>query len=142
MKTDSPSSESPPITAPHECLNRWADAALRIGHLNTLTLRAIQEGSLERAQKLAERARVATFGMFNEFLVSGAENPASEPEYPYVYWHRALACEALGQNEEARKQFELFAQGLIAAAKVPAPHLIASVREKFLLYGLSELYVF
>lgn len=127
---------------PQEWLNRWAEAALRIGHLNTLVQREIQGGSLERARALSERANSAANSMFNELMIAGAEHSACDPEYPYVFWHRGLACEALDQNEAARKQFDLFGQGLLASNKVPEPHLISAIREKFLQYDLSGLYVF
>ena len=130
------------IAIPQDWLNRWAEAGLRIGHLNTLVQREIQGGSLEKARALSERANSAANSMFRELMTAGAEHSASDPEYPYIFWHRGLACEALGQKEEARKQFDLFGQGLLASNKVPGSHLVAAIREKFLQYDLGELYVF
>ena len=143
MTSNNPSDISKqPFAIPQKWLSRWADSSLRIGHLNTLLERAIQEGSLERACALSGRAQSAAFSMFNELVAAGAESAACEPEYPYIYWHRGLACEALGQIEEARKQFDLFGQGLITSKKIPASHLIALVREKFHLYNLDKIYIF
>jgi hypothetical protein len=131
-----------PVTIPLEWLTRWAEAALRINHLNTLVQRGIQEGRLQRSCALAERARVAAFGLHNELLTAGAASAACDPEYPYVHWHRGLACEALGQIEAARQQFDLFGQGLLVLGKAPAPDLLAAIREKLQRYRLDEIYVF
>ena len=49
-----------------EKLTEWADACLRINHLNTLVQREIADGSLERATDLSERARLAAWEMLNQ----------------------------------------------------------------------------
>jgi hypothetical protein len=56
-------------------LTRWAEACLRINHLNTLVQREIAAGSLERAAQLAERARVRAWNLFNDMIRAGARKP-------------------------------------------------------------------
>ena len=76
------SSSDQPSSVPVEqaVLDRWAETALRVNHLHTLVQRALSERSLERAEALSERARVAIFGLFNELLASGARHATTEPE--------------------------------------------------------------
>jgi hypothetical protein len=130
----------PSIAIERRHLNRWAEMALRVNHLNTLVQREIQGGSLTRARALSERSRVAACAMFNELLTAGAESAAIDPEYPYVHWHRGLAAEALGRPEEARKQFDAFAQGLAAVGKTPPDVLATAIQEKLRQYELEDLY--
>ena|SRR5258708_1753229 len=141
MPTDTPP-QDPTASAKVEqgTLNRWAATALRMNHLGTLVQRAIREGSFERARALSERARVAAYSLFNELLIAGAQNAACDPEYPFVHWHHGLALEALGQREEARKQFDAFAQGLATVEKSVPAQFSAAAREKLEQYGLNELY--
>lgn len=141
MDPTHPDESKTSIAIQQRWLNQWAEAALRIGHLNTLALRELENGSLERARALFERARTAATSMFNEMIAAGAEYSTTDPEYPYVHWHRGLACEALGQGVDARKQFDMFGQGLIASGRTPTPSLIAAVREKFRHYDLDKVYV-
>ena len=56
-------------------LTRWAEACLRINHLNTLVQREIAAGALERARQLAERARVRAWNLFNDMVRAGARKP-------------------------------------------------------------------
>lgn len=56
-------------------LTEWADACLRINHLNTLVQREIEAGAVDRARQLSERARVAAWTMFNEMIEAGASKP-------------------------------------------------------------------
>ena len=81
------SSSDQPSSVPVEqaVLDRWAETALRVNHLHTLVQRALSERSLERAEALSERARVAIFGLFNELLASGARHATTEPEYPFAH---------------------------------------------------------
>jgi hypothetical protein len=58
-----------------EKLSAWADACLRINHLNTLVQREIKGGSMERACDLSERARVAACALFNDMVSEGAAKP-------------------------------------------------------------------
>ena len=56
-------------------LTKWADACLRINHLNTLLQRELPDGSMERVRDLSERARVAAWTMFNELIAAGGSKP-------------------------------------------------------------------
>ena len=58
-----------------EKLTAWAEACLRINHLNTLVQREIERGSTERACDLSERARVAAWTLFNDMVSEGASKP-------------------------------------------------------------------
>jgi len=68
------------IRIPQDKLNAWANAALRINHLNTLVQRQLDGGGIERAKVLSERARVAAWGLFNAIVECGAEKPADYRE--------------------------------------------------------------
>lgn len=65
-----------------EKLTKWANACLRINHLNTLVKREIEGGALDRAHDLSERARTAAWTMFNEMIEAGASKPGGycEPD--------------------------------------------------------------
>jgi hypothetical protein len=58
-----------------EKLTEWADACLRMNHLNTLVQRELDDGMPERAKELSERARVAAWTLFNEMIEEGASKP-------------------------------------------------------------------
>jgi len=58
-----------------EQLTRWADACLRINHLNTLVQREIAAGSFARASELSERARRSAWETLNELFEAGAVKP-------------------------------------------------------------------
>lgn len=136
-----PSSEQPsPVSIEQPVLDRWAETALRVNHLHTLVQRALSERSLERAEALSERARVAIFSLFDELLASGAQLATTEPEYPYAHWYRGLALESIGRSHDARNEFDAFAQGIAATGK-PVPEALAeAVAQKLRQYGLAGLY--
>jgi hypothetical protein len=69
---------TPSITV--EQLTRWADAALRINHLNTLVQREIAAKDLVRAADLSERARRRAWEMLNELFDAGAVKPEGYAE--------------------------------------------------------------
>jgi hypothetical protein len=135
-----PFDQSSPVSIDQQVLDRWAETALRVNHLHTLVQRALKERSLERAEALSERARVAIWRLFNELLVSGAQHATADPEYPYVHWHRGLALEAIGRSHDARNEFDAFAQGLAAIEKPVQEALAEAVAEKLRQYGLEGFY--
>lgn len=136
-----PSSDQPSsVAVEQQVLDRWAETALRVNHLHTLVQRALSERSLERAETLSERARVAISGLFYELLASGARHATTEPDYPYVHWHRGLALEAIGRSHDARNEFDAFAQGIAATGNPVPEELAGAVAEKFQQYGLEGLY--
>ena len=136
------SSSDQPSSVPVEqaVLDRWAETALRVNHLHTLVQRALSERSLERAEELSERARVAIWDLFNELLASGARHATTEPEYPFAHWHRGLALEAIGHSSDARNEFNAFAQGIAATGKPVPESLAQAIAEKLQQYGLEGLY--
>jgi tetratricopeptide (TPR) repeat protein len=61
-----------------------------------------------------------------------------QPEYPFVYWRRGLAYEALGQRAKARKDFELTAKYLSSPQQeAAAGDLLPVIRAKLRSYGLD-----
>jgi len=58
-----------------EQLTKWAESCLRINHLNTLVQREIEDGALERATQLSERARVRAWILFKEMIKAGGTEP-------------------------------------------------------------------
>jgi hypothetical protein len=65
-------------------LTEWAETCLRINHLNTIVQWEIKGANLERASKLAERARTRAWNLFNEMIQVGARKPPNyrEPDDP------------------------------------------------------------
>jgi len=63
----------PPITV--QQLTMWADAALRINHLNTLVQREIEAKDLVRAAELSERARRGAWELLNQLFAAGGVKP-------------------------------------------------------------------
>jgi tetratricopeptide (TPR) repeat protein len=65
-----------------------------------------------------------------------------QPDYPFVYWHRGLAYEALHQPENARADFDRFAQKLSAseAERLGSQDMLSEIREKLKQYGLNDKY--
>jgi hypothetical protein len=68
------------LTLSHQLITEWADACLRINHLNTLAQREIATSSPERAKELSERARTAAWNLFNAMIAAGADKPANYAE--------------------------------------------------------------
>jgi len=66
------------ISVSQDQLTAWADACLRVNHLNTLVQREIDSGNLERAKDLSERARTRAWNLFNELITNGGKKP---PDY-------------------------------------------------------------
>jgi len=61
-----------------------------------------------------------------------------QPNYPFVYWRRGLAYEALGEREKAREDFELTAKYLSAPEQqAAAGHLLPEIRNKLEAYGIA-----
>jgi hypothetical protein len=58
-----------------EQLTEWAHSCLRINHLNTLVQRELEDGRLDRARHLSERARRHAWKMLNEMFAAGASKP-------------------------------------------------------------------
>ena len=58
-----------------EKLSEWAEACIRMNHLNTLVQREIDAKSLTRARELSERARTRAWALFNELVTHGADKP-------------------------------------------------------------------
>jgi hypothetical protein len=70
----------PPSPITVQQLTAWADAALRINHLNTLVQREIEAKHLVRAAELSERARRSAWEMLNQLFASGAVKPEGYAE--------------------------------------------------------------
>jgi tetratricopeptide (TPR) repeat protein len=66
-----------------------------------------------------------------------------QPDYPYVYWRRGLAFEALGKNKEAAKDYEMAAK-LISDSrdKWVEEEFLAAIRIKVKQYGIDKKYAF
>jgi hypothetical protein len=67
-----------PITV--QQLTMWADAALRINHLNTLVQREIEAKDPVRAVELSERARRSAWELLNQLFAAGAVKPEGYAE--------------------------------------------------------------
>lgn len=58
-----------------DTLTEWADTTLHMNHLGTLVQRELEKGDIERASRLAERARKRARKLLNELFEIGAEKP-------------------------------------------------------------------
>jgi tetratricopeptide (TPR) repeat protein len=64
-----------------------------------------------------------------------------QPEFPFVYWRRALALEALGRTVEAKEDIESAARILMTGPmKFQEDDFTASLRKKIQQYGLQQKY--
>ena len=76
--------ENNTITISVEQASAFAEACIRINHLNTLVQREINRSNYVRAVDLSERARTRAWTMFNEWIALGAKKPEGycEPSDP------------------------------------------------------------
>lgn len=64
-----------------------------------------------------------------------------QPDFPFTYWRRALALEALGRPGEARKDIEIAASILMrGSTKFPDDEFKAALRKKLHQYDLTKKY--
>ncbi len=70
----------PPSPITVEQLTAWADATLRMNHLNTLVQREIAANDLVRAAELSDRARRRAWEMLNQLFDLGAVKPEGYAE--------------------------------------------------------------
>ncbi|SHG54024.1 hypothetical protein [Massilia sp. CF038] len=74
--------------------------------------------------------------------VLGAAIP-SQPNFPFVYWRRALALEAMGRKAEARLDIEKAADLVVnGPMKFTDDKFMAALRQKVTEYGLGKKYAF
>ncbi|HEY0061794.1 MAG TPA: tetratricopeptide repeat protein [Telluria sp.] len=74
--------------------------------------------------------------------VLGAAIP-SQPDFPFAYWRRALALEAMGRKAQARLDIEKAADLVVnGPMKFTDDKFMAALRSKVAEYGLAKKYAF
>ena len=63
-----------------------------------------------------------------------------QPDYPFVYWRRGLAYEAVGNKTLAKGDFETAAKLFMAGKDKWKQEDLKDVRDKLLQYGLQKKY--
>ena len=81
-------------------------------------------------------------GRYEEAVEAFNRGIPQQPDYPFVYWRRGLALEALGRKEDARKDFETSAILIVTAKIKPTEESLAPIRPKLRQYGLDTKYIF
>jgi tetratricopeptide (TPR) repeat protein len=80
---------------------------------------------------------------YDEAIDAFTQGIAHQPDFPFSYWRRALAYEALGREGEARADIAAAARFLLTGStKFPEDASVAALRVKVRQYGLDQQYVF
>lgn len=80
-------------------------------------------------------------GRHAEAVEAFSQGIPAQPDFPYAYWRRGLAYEALDRRDDARRDFERVAK-LLGRGKAgqEAAELLPALREKLKTYGLDRQY--
>ncbi len=87
---------------------------------------------------------LSALGRYDEAVQAFTRGISDQPDYPFVYWRRGLAYEALHQSENARADFDQFAHKLSASEseRLASQEMLPEIREKLKLFGLNDKYRF
>jgi tetratricopeptide (TPR) repeat protein len=86
---------------------------------------------------------LSELGRYEEAVKAFTSGIPAQPDYPFVYWRRGLAFEALDRKEDARKDFETAARFIVESKnKWEGEDLLIAIRAKLRQYGLERKYVF
>lgn len=78
-------------------------------------------------------------GRYEEAAQAFSKGIPAQPDYPFVYWRRGLAFDAMGRKEDARKDFETFAMRFASFEnKASVSDWLPAIREKLQQYGIPE----
>jgi tetratricopeptide (TPR) repeat protein len=85
---------------------------------------------------------LSALGRYDEAVQAFTRGIPDQPDYPFVYWRRGLAYEALKQPENARADFDRFAEKLSAsdAERFASRDMLPEIHEKLKQYGLDGKY--
>lgn len=78
---------------------------------------------------------------YDEAVKAFSKGIPLQPDYPYVYWRRGLALEALGKNKEAAKDYENAARLINDSSdKWTEEESLVAIRLKLKQYGIDKKY--
>lgn len=83
---------------------------------------------------------LSELGRYNDAVKAFSQGIPMQPDYPYVYWRRGLAFEALDQQKNAIADFEQAAQLFIEFKEKWVNEDLTAVREKLKDYGFEKKY--
>lgn len=84
---------------------------------------------------------LAELGQHEEAVKAFSTGIPMQPDYPYVYWRRGLAHEAIGRRDDAARDFEMAAKLISQSRKKwTEEEFLSKMRPKFKEYGIDKKY--
>lgn len=123
----------------------YASYLRRVGRVQdslsaVLEAEAMEAGRISMMTQYNKGWSLLELGRYQEAVEAFTKGVPIQPDYAFVYWRRGLAYEGLGDNTQARADFEKSARLLIDKNNVSAAgELLPVMRQKLRQYGLEHL---